>query len=123
MLLTEKECKSFCEKILRMTSAEDATVSVGSEDYSHLRFAANAFTTNGRRESVSAGVTVWINRKAGSSSASGVNNSIFRGSTFPRGGGSSVSIPIVPVVNCEGSVMRSSPERFVPRGQIHRRRA
>ena len=70
MLLSEREIKSVCDQLLSYTKADDAEVSVGSEDYSHLRFAANAFTTNGRRESVSAGVTVWINRKAGSSSAS-----------------------------------------------------
>src|SRR4051794_33612030 len=74
MLLTEKECKSFCEKILRMTSAEDATVSVGSEDYSHLRFAANDFATSGRRENASASVTVWIDKKRGSASANDLDD-------------------------------------------------
>src|ERR1043166_4888938 len=69
MLLSEKEIKSFCEQLLSYTKADDAEVSVGSEDYSQLRFAANGFTTSGRRESVSAGVTVWIDHKAGSASA------------------------------------------------------
>src|SRR5437899_2108579 len=69
MLLSESEIKSVCDQLLSYTKANDAEVSVGSEDYSQLRFAANGFTTSGRRESVSAGVTVWIDRKAGSASA------------------------------------------------------
>src|SRR4051812_3165263 len=74
MLLTEKECKSFCEKILRMTSAEDAAVSVGSEDYSQLRFAANDFATSGRRENASASITVWIDKKRGSATANDLDD-------------------------------------------------
>ena len=69
MLLSEKEAKDICDKLLSFTTADDAVVSVGSEDSSHLRFAANAFTTNGRCERASASVTVWIGKKRGSSSA------------------------------------------------------
>ena len=65
MLLSEKECKGLCEKLLRLTKADDAQVGVSSEDSSHLRFAANALTTSGRRENASAGVTVWIDKKRG----------------------------------------------------------
>ena len=54
MLLSEKEARAICEKLLRSVTAEDAVVSVNSEDTSHLRFAANAFTTSGQ----SAGVAV-----------------------------------------------------------------
>src|SRR2546425_6452060 len=46
--------------------ADDAAVSVSSEDYAHLRFAANGFATSGRRENAMASVTVWINEKRGS---------------------------------------------------------
>src|SRR3989442_10617865 len=63
MLLSEQDTKAICQKLLSYTKADDAQVSVGSEDYSHLRFAANAFTTSGRREDVSASVTVWIDKK------------------------------------------------------------
>src|SRR3954464_9506314 len=74
MLLTEKECKAVCEKLLALTKADDAEVNVGSSDYSHLRFAANGFTTSGRTESASAGITVWIDKKRGSASASDVDD-------------------------------------------------
>src|SRR2546422_11221101 len=70
MLLSEKESKAICDKLLSFTKADDAEVSVVSDDFSHLRFAANSFTTNGRREEASATVTVWIDKKRGSASAS-----------------------------------------------------
>jgi predicted Zn-dependent protease len=73
MLLTENEFKKICEKLLALTKATDAEVSVGSNDYSHLRFAANGFTTSGRTESASAQITVWIDGKSGSASASNVD--------------------------------------------------
>jgi len=69
MLLSEKETKAVCDKLLSYTKADDAQVMVGSEDYSHLRFAANAFTTNGRREQASASITVWIDKKKGAANA------------------------------------------------------
>src|SRR5205807_6422847 len=64
-----KETKALCDKLLGYTKAEDATVRVSSDDFSHLRFAANGFTTSGRREDLSASVTVWIDKKRGSASA------------------------------------------------------
>src|SRR5689334_14392656 len=70
MLLSEPESKSICEKLLSYTKANDAAVGVSSEDYSHLRFAANRFTTNGREEQASASVTVWIDQKRGSAISS-----------------------------------------------------
>lgn len=68
MLLTEKEAREITEKLLSYVKADDATVNVGSENYSHSRFAANSFLTSGARENVTAGVTVWIDKKRGSSS-------------------------------------------------------
>jgi predicted Zn-dependent protease len=73
-MLTEKESKAICDKLLRFTKADDASVSVNSEDFSHLRFAANAFTTSGRRENVTARVTVWIDRKRGAAAANDVDD-------------------------------------------------
>src|SRR5207237_10008563 len=69
MLLSEKQCQDICDKLLNWTKADDAEVSVGSDDFSHLRFAANSFTTDGRRESASASITVWIDKKRGSASS------------------------------------------------------
>src|SRR4051794_22732324 len=74
MLLTENETKAVCEELLRYTKADDAQVSVGSEDYSHLRFAANAFTTSGRRENVVASVTVWFDQRRGSATANDLDD-------------------------------------------------
>lgn len=78
MLLSEKEAKAICEKLLGYVKADDATVSVSSEDYSHLRFAANAFTTSGRRENVSTNVTVWIEKKRGSASTNEMDDASLR---------------------------------------------
>src|SRR5262245_26125701 len=68
MLLTEKETKRLCQKLLGAIKADDASVNVSSEEQSHLRFAANGFTTSGTRDNVTAQVTVWIDRKRGSAS-------------------------------------------------------
>jgi len=68
MLLSEQEAKAICQKLLGYAKADDATVSVDSEDFHHLRFADNNFTTSGRREDVTAGVTVWIEGKRGAAS-------------------------------------------------------
>ena len=68
MLLTEKDARTICEKLLSYVKADDAVVTVNSENFSHLRFAGNAFTTSGARENVTAGVTVWIGNKRGAAS-------------------------------------------------------
>ncbi len=68
MLLTEQEARALTTKLLSFVRADDAIVSVNSENYSHLRFAANAFTTSGARKNTSVGVTVWIDKKRGASS-------------------------------------------------------
>src|SRR6266516_1586187 len=74
MLLTEKESKAICHKLLGNTKADDAEVSVSSEDFSHLRFAANGFTTSGRRENAIVSVTVWIDKKRGSAAANALDD-------------------------------------------------
>src|SRR5438045_1228366 len=74
MLVSEKESKSICDKLLSHTKADDAAVGLSSEDYSHLRFAANRFTTSGREEQASASVTVWIDQKRGSAISSDLAN-------------------------------------------------
>jgi predicted Zn-dependent protease len=68
MLLSEKEARAICEKLMSYVKADDANVGVNSENYGHLRFAANSFTTAGARENVTVGVTVWIDKKRGAAS-------------------------------------------------------
>ena len=74
MLLTEKDARTICEKLLSYVKADDASVGVGSENYGHMRFASNAFTTSGARENVSVGVTVWINNKRGAASTNEIDD-------------------------------------------------
>lgn len=64
-LLSEQEARRLTSRMLSHVKADDAVVSVSSETYSHLRFAANAFATSGRRENRTAGVTVWTKGKDG----------------------------------------------------------
>ena len=68
MLLTETDAKALTEKILSFVTAADASVGVGSDKLSHLRFAGNNFLTSGTRLTRSANVTVWIDGKRGSAS-------------------------------------------------------
>jgi len=78
MLLTEKEARAITDKLLSYVKADDATVSVSSENYSHMRFAANSFTTSGAREDTGISVTVWIDRKRGSSSTNEMDDESLR---------------------------------------------
>lgn len=64
-LMTEAEARAVTSKMLSFVRADDASVAVGSETYSHLRFAANAFSTSGRRENRTAAVTVWVKDRDG----------------------------------------------------------
>ena len=68
MLLNESDAKALTDKILSYVTASDATVSVGSDKLSHLRFAGNNFLTSGTRIGRTANVTVWIDGKRGSAS-------------------------------------------------------
>ena len=78
MLLTENEARELTGKILGYVKADDASVNVSSEVYSHLRFASNAFSTSGARENTSVGVTVWIDKKRGSSSTNEMDDNSLR---------------------------------------------
>ncbi len=78
MLLSEKEARSICDKLLSYVKADDAAVSVNSEVYSNQRFAANAFTSNGRTENTTVGVTVWINKKRGAASTNDMSDTALR---------------------------------------------
>lgn len=78
MLMTEKEARAITDKLLGYTKAEDASASVTSETYSHLRFAANSFLTSGQRENMNANVVVWIDKKRGSASTNDLDDASLR---------------------------------------------
>ncbi len=78
MLLSEKETKAACARLLGFLKADDAEVSVTSDDFSHLRFAANGFTTNGRCEDVTAMVSVWIDKKGGSAATNELDDAALK---------------------------------------------
>ena len=78
MLLTEKEARAITGKLLSYVRADDAIVSVNNENYSHLRFAANAFTSSGARKNTSVAVTVWIDKKRGASSTNEIDDASLR---------------------------------------------
>jgi predicted Zn-dependent protease len=64
-LLAEPEARKLVERMLSFVRADDAAVSVDSERYSHLRFAANNFATSGERDNRTASVTVWLKTPEG----------------------------------------------------------
>jgi len=74
LLLTEKEARTFTDRILSYVTAADATASVNSNKQSHLRFANNDLLTSGQRVSRGANVTVWIDGKRGSSSTNDLDD-------------------------------------------------
>jgi len=74
MLLSENDARAICEKLLSYVKGDDASVGVTSENYGHLRFASNSFTTSGARENVSVGVTVWIDKKRGAASTNEIDD-------------------------------------------------
>src|SRR5712692_1670474 len=78
MLLNEKEARAICKKLLGYVKADDAEVGVNGELYSHLRFAANTFTTCGSREDTSVNVSVWIGKRAGSASTNEMDHASLR---------------------------------------------
>ncbi|MFO1140955.1 MAG: TldD/PmbA family protein [Amaricoccus sp.] len=73
-MLSENDSEAICDKLLRLTKADDAAVIVESEDRSHLRFAANGVTTSGRREDASAKITVWLDSRRGSATANDLDD-------------------------------------------------
>jgi predicted Zn-dependent protease len=74
MLLSEQEAKAICRKLLGYSKAGDASVSVESDGYSHLRFAANTFTTSGRRDDIDVSVTSWIEGQKASASTNEIDD-------------------------------------------------
>src|SRR6266705_340505 len=78
MVLTEMASRAVTDKLLGSVTADDGVAFVESEDYSHLRFAANTFLTSGRREGVTARVTVWIGKRRGSAETTDVSDAALK---------------------------------------------
>jgi len=78
MLLTEADARAITAKLLGLVKADDAVVFIESEDYSHLRFAANTFLTSGRREGTTARVTVWIDKRRGAASTTDLSDAALK---------------------------------------------
>jgi predicted Zn-dependent protease len=78
MLLTEADSRAITARLLGYVKADDAVVFLQSEDYSHLRFAANTFLTSGKRERTTARVTVWIDKRRGSSSTTDLSDAALK---------------------------------------------
>ena len=78
MLITEKEAKALCQKILGLTKADDAQVSVNSGVQTHQRFAANSFTTGGASETTNVALTVWIAKKKGQATTNDLSDAALR---------------------------------------------
>lgn len=78
MLLNEKQARAVTDKLLSFVKADDAAVSVSSEETAHLRFADTNVLTSGKRESRAASVTVWIERKRGAASTSDFDDASLR---------------------------------------------
>lgn len=70
MLLTRDEARRITTRVLGLVKADDAAVDVTSRIHANLRFAANNFQTSGERETRTASVTVWIDRRRGSATTS-----------------------------------------------------
>jgi predicted Zn-dependent protease len=78
MLLTEADSRAITGKLLGYVKADDAVVFLQSEDYSHLRFAANTFLTSGKRERTTARVTVWVDKRRGSAATTDLSDAALR---------------------------------------------
>lgn len=66
MLFSEGEARRLTERLLGLVTGQDAEVSVFSRIHAHARFAANAFQTSAHSETVSAGITVWVDGRRAS---------------------------------------------------------
>jgi predicted Zn-dependent protease len=78
MLLTADEARSLTARILAMVKADDAAVGVVSRIHRNLRFAANNFQTSGDRETLTASVSVWIERRRGAATTSDLSDAALR---------------------------------------------
>jgi predicted Zn-dependent protease len=78
MLLTSEEARRLTDRTLGMVKADDADVNVTSRIHRYVRFAANNFQTSGDRETRTASVTVWIERRRGAATTSDLSEAALR---------------------------------------------
>src|SRR5207247_4143334 len=78
MVLTETASRAVTDRLLGSVTADDGVAFVESEDYSHLRFAANTFLTSGQREGVTARVTAWIGKRRGSAATTDLSDAALK---------------------------------------------
>jgi len=78
MLLSEQDAGAISKQLFSHVKAADAEVSFQSRDLSHLRFAANAFTTAGRREDASVSLTVWVDGRKATASTNELDDASLR---------------------------------------------
>ena len=78
MLIDEKDTRAIAERALGFVKAGDARVTVDGRVHSHLRFAANAFQTNGHSETMGVTVRVWVDRKRGAAFTSDASDASLR---------------------------------------------
>jgi predicted Zn-dependent protease len=67
-MISRDEALQTCETLLgqvKAAGAEDAAVSVESDQETHARFADNRITTSGRSENVTVTATVWVGQRRG----------------------------------------------------------
>ena len=67
MLLTDKDAKEIIEKVLNLSKADSASVTVRGSNTSNIRFAANTVTTTGSGDSIQISITSVIGKRSGSS--------------------------------------------------------
>src|SRR5688572_22056749 len=77
-MMTESQARQACEKLLRHVKADDAHVSLSSSSNSHLRFANNSITTNGRSVNTVANIVVWLDQKKGSATTNEMDDASLR---------------------------------------------
>jgi predicted Zn-dependent protease len=78
MLLTAEEARRITDRVLGLVKADDAAVGVTSQMNSNLRFAANTLQTSGRIDTVTARVTVWIDRHRGAAATTDLSDAALR---------------------------------------------
>jgi predicted Zn-dependent protease len=69
MILSEQESRQILKRVLSMTKAEAAQVTLEGRDSAHIRFALNQVTTSGTRNNYSLSISVAFGNRVGSASA------------------------------------------------------
>src|SRR4030095_5325584 len=78
MLLNERDARRIADKALTFVKADDAAIRITSTEYSHLRFAANAFLTSGTNENVTVAITSWVGKRRGGASTNDLSDAALK---------------------------------------------